>query len=315
MMQSRILLTGASGFIGRHVLRELLARNAWVRVLVHQSEVEGAAAEKLRADLSKPESLDGICRGIDVVIHLATHIGSDPERCERINAFGTQHLVRMARADGAGRIIYVSSAAVYGFAVHRGSNEDQVLPAPETPISSSRVPGEQAVLKAGGIVLRPLFVYGNGDTRFIPKIQKAARTIPFLVEGGRARLSVIPVARLAEVVSDLAMADQFKSGIYHATDNQPVSFIDIVKTLADLFGTTVPKFTIPYVLAKWVLRLSSPRLLGGSGWSKASEHRLFLVSRDHYYDSSRLWDLTGRDPGPPITERLQDYADWYRKYL
>jgi nucleoside-diphosphate-sugar epimerase len=310
MTAGPLLLTGASGFVGRQVLRALGDRGD-LRLLMHKARPEERAGiEFVAADLEDPESLKGICCGVRTVVHLASYLGDDAGRCERVNARGTEALVAHARAAGVQRIIYLSNAAVYGYSVHRGVDESSVIVAPATPISLSRAAAERAVLGAGGVVIRPLFVYGEGDTRFVPAIARALRTLPFLIGGGRARLSVIAVSDLSRVICSLATRDPGppEMGIFHATDTHPVSFQTIANLIANSFGGRVPRLSLPYPVGRSLVRLA--RL--GRGWSASDAHRLFLVSHDHFYDSSRIWRITGLPQPAPMSEQFQACAEWYR---
>jgi nucleoside-diphosphate-sugar epimerase len=281
---------------------------------VHQRPPEESTGMTLLpADLEDPASLKGICSGVHTLVHLASHIGDDAGRCERINARGTEALVADARAAGVRRILYLSNAAVYGYAVHRGVDESSALVAPATPISRTRAAAERAVLGAGGIVIRPLFVYGEGDTRFIPAISRALRTLPFLIEGGRARLSVIAVSDLSRLICALAarVPDGREAGVFHATDGHPVSFRAIVELVAGSLGARIPRLSVPYPVGRSLVRLA--RL--GRGWTASDAHRLFLVSRDHFYDSSRIWLTTGLDQPAPMGDQFEACAEWYRSAI
>jgi len=311
MNSPRILITSGSGFLGRYFLEELLKSDTTIRALQHDSSIDTPPVEIFKGGLEDPALLDRACEGIDVLVHLATYIGEDAGRCEMVNARGTETLVDIAVSAGVKRILYVSSAGIYGKAIHRDADESEVVAAPYTPISRSRLAAEEAVLDAGGIVIRPLFVYGRGDTRFIPTIIRSVRRLPFIVRGGRARISVITAEDLSRTACALALTPQFSPGIYHANDGCPVRFAEIIQELAALLGTLVPRISLPYKAALMALRLSSPGLLGSRRWSDSTAHRLFLVSYDHFYDSGRLWKETGLSPGPPIIERLKDYYEWY----
>lgn len=320
-MTASILLTGPTGFLGRAVLDSLLDSQARprIRLIVHRRDPEvdaDGSVERFAADLADPRSLVGACGGVDTLLHLAAYVGDDAVRCETVNGRGTEALVAVARTANVRRILYLSSAAVYGYAIHRGASEDEVRVAPATAVSRSRVRAERAVLRAGGVVLRPLFVYGPGDERFLPAIIRGLRRVPFWIDQGRARLSVISVEDLGQIITHLTERPApWPAGVYHATDGHPVSFREIATELSRCLGLRSPTWSLPYPVARWVVRLAFAAALGGDRWDESSAHRLFLVSRDHYYDASRLWRLVPFKPGPPLRDRLPDYMDWYRRFV
>jgi nucleoside-diphosphate-sugar epimerase len=307
-----VLVTGASGFIGRHVIATLLERapDASVVATRHTTPLlpSDDRVRVVDCDLGRHAALERLAGGADVVIHLASYIGNDASTSDCVNAAGTAALVRAAMAAGARRVVYASSAAVYGWGVYRGAHEEEVVVAPATAISRSRATAERHVLGAGGIVLRPLFVDGEGDTRFVPQVARALRRIPFLVGGGRARLSFIGVTDLARAIVDLACDRRTVRGVFHATDQRPVTFRAVASGVAAVTGVPLPRFSIPYPVARLLLRrvLASAKdayVPGDSAW-----HRVFLVSRDHWYDSSRLWGHLGWNPATSFIDRLPTAA-------
>jgi len=322
MNSGTILVTGSAGFVGRATLSSLERATCCsrLRLLVHKSIPPLSAdgrVEHAVGDLADPTSLRSVCDGIDTVLHLASHVSDDPGSCETVNARGTEALVASASTAGVKRLIYLSTAAVYGYAVHRGANEDEVSVAPATPVSRSRVLAERAVLAAGGIVLRPLFVYGDGDTRFIPVVLGALTRLPVLVDRGDARVSVLAVDDLAAVLVALTEIppNEWVPGAYHITDGHPIAFRNLAASLGRTLGFDPPRRSLPYPVARLMLRAVGSRAFGSKRWSASAAHRLFLVARDHFYDSSRLWGLVGLRPGAPFANRIQDYTGWYGQFL
>jgi len=319
-MNGRLLLTGATGFVGRTVLRRLnSAAGLALRLLLHQDSPAAPLPsnfEPVFADLSRPQTLQGICEGVDTVLHLAGYIGDDRERCDVVNGRGTEELIAQAKKARARRFLYLSNAAVYGFAIHRNAKETDVMVDPATPISRSRVRAERAVLNQGGMVLRPLFVYGHGDRYFLPVLIRALDRFPFLIDGGRARLSVISVDDLAAVLIALATGTWTEKhpGVFHVNDGRPVRFEEIAASLTRCVGLRQPLHSLPTIIARTMIRVSGKRIFQTAG-RRSLTHRLFLVSRDHFYDSSKLWNLVPFGPGPSLPERLPQYADWYRRFV
>jgi nucleoside-diphosphate-sugar epimerase len=313
--EATLLVTGASGFLGRHLAAEAL--RAWpgrVRLLRHARPLPSdlpARLECVPGDLEDEASLARACEGVAAVAHAACHIGDDPRRCHSVNALGTLALVASARRAGVERLAYLSTTAVYGWAVHAGAREDEVAVAPATPVSRSRAEAESAVLDAGGLVLRPTFVYGAGDGRFVPAVLGALRRLPFLVGGGRARLSVVAADDLARLaVALLSPAGAPVRGVYHANDLAPISFLSIARTLSRHLGTPVPRLSVPYALARWIVRAAA-----SGPWSPSAEHRVFLVTHDHHYDGAAAWRKAALAPGLPFEERLREFVPWYRRFV
>ncbi|GAA4050397.1 NAD-dependent epimerase/dehydratase family protein [Streptomyces shaanxiensis] len=311
----RVLLTGATGFIGSTVLRTLsraradgadLAVRAVVRVApAGQEPLPGV--EWARADVTDPASLRGLGTGCDVLLHLAARVGGDPDECTAVNVGGTSALLDEARRAGVGRILLLSTAAVYGAGPHRGIAVDEIDPAPVSAASRTRLAAERLVLDAGGTVLRPGLVLGAGDRWVVPALAELTERVPARWDGGRGLLSVVDVRDLARLVTALARAGRPTGGTYHASHPEPVRVADLLTALA---GHGV----LPEVAERdWPLGRCLTELSRTPG--RISERQFRLLSEDHWYDSREIWRLADCAPGPGPLAGLADAAAWYRSLL
>ena len=300
-----ILVTGGTGFIGSPTTLALAGSGVSLRLLVHRRPAGvplGAGVEVVHGDLTAPASLRGICTGVHTVLHLAAEVGDDPQRCAAVNVEGTQALVAEARSAGVRRVIYLSTAAVYGNGEHRDIAEDEVPPAPVSVASRTRLIAEHAVLATGGVVLRPMFVYGPGDAWFIPQLAGALRRFPVTFDGGRARQSLVAVDDLARAIAAIAV-DGWRPGevgVLHAAHPEPVTMAELTEALVTWLDVPPPQRDVPFEQAR-ALFGDDPRRL----------RQLELIARDHVYDSSRLWRRTGLHP-VGFARRFPEYADRYR---
>ncbi len=300
----RLLITGATGFVGRAVLAALPPAGLAVRLLEHRSPVPARwRADVVRGDLTETARLDELCAGVDTILHLASHIGPDPRTCTAVNRHGTERLLAAAERAGVRRVVQLGTAAVYGEGPHRGVAE----PAPVSPTSRSRLAAERAVLAYGGTVLRPYLVYGPGDRWVIPAIAALLRRVPAWIGDGRARLSVIAVSDLAHLL--LAMATRPVApppAVHHAADPEPVAQRDLLGCVAAVLGLPVPDHGVPY--RDYLDLLAADP-------AAPSPRQVSMLAVDHWYDPTSLWRLTGRAPGPGLVPRLVAAAPWYRAHL
>ncbi|MFE0810125.1 NAD-dependent epimerase/dehydratase family protein [Streptomyces sp. NPDC058794] len=309
-----VLVAGGSGFIGSAVVTELAARSAFrgvpaIRVLARRTPpFLDRTVRHVRADLARPETLRGSCEGVEVLIHTAAYVGRDPALCEVVNHRGTLALLHEARRAGVERIVYVSTASVYGSGPHRAVGEQELSPNPASAASRSRLRAEQAVLDAGGTVLRPHLVYGVGDEWFIPTLVRLLARVPAWPTGTVPHSSMIAVSDLARGAAGLACAlgTADRSTVYHAACPRPVPMDRVLSALQRHLGLPAPRRDVAPLEHQNQVAHAVPEL---------SDHQYALLTQDHWYRSDRLWSRIGEDPGPGFEARFAEAADWYAHHL
>lgn len=186
LIGKRILVTGASGFIGGHVCEALLRRGAIVRAMVRKSsdvsQLAGLEIEYAYADLGDAAAMERACEGMHVVVHNAAAVGSfgEWEHFYETGVLGTERLIEAASKAGAKRFLHMSSIAVYGFKQHSGAlDEDAAFdrkPQRWNHYVREKVMSEDLLWKAhaaGKIqatAIRPVIVIGARDRNAIPRL-------------------------------------------------------------------------------------------------------------------------------------------------
>lgn len=313
MSGSRIVLTGATGFIGSAVLRELAARRAehglHITALARRrpTEHEDLADAWVTADLSRPATVRGLCDGADVLLHLACALGPDTATCTAVNVHGTAALMREARRAATPRVVHLSTAAVYGPGPHHGADVHDLVPAPRSDASRTRLAGEEHALAAGATVLRPGLVLGRGDRWVVPALAELLARVPARWDSGRGLLSVVEVTGLARLVGRLALVEPGPpAGVFHAAHPKPVRCADLMAALAAHRVLPEAARDLPWDLCLERLRATRGRV---------SERQFALLALDHWYRSDKIWDIARCAPETGPLERLGEAAAWYRASL
>ena len=174
----RACVTGGTGFIGRALLRRLLADSAQVRALARPSrradELEAWGAEVIRGDLSDPAAVERAVADAEVVYHAAAKLNPPGARAEffEANVRGTERVLQACLQAGVGRVVYLSSLAVYG-PVREGERIDEDTPFDDVPeqrdlYAQSKIAADELAVSFAGknglpvAILRPGLVYGPG---------------------------------------------------------------------------------------------------------------------------------------------------------
>jgi len=254
----RAAVTGASGFIGGHLVKRL-SQDGWeVRVLVHRNRP--SSREELRifqGDILDPDSLAGAFEGADVLFHLAARLGAPSlgeEAFLAANREGTENVLTAARAAGVKRVIHFSSGGVLGSVEGGRAADEHHPPRPLDPYDLSKWEGEKVALHhaSGGsdvVIVRPGWVYGPGDRRTYKLIRAVARRRFMLVAGGSTLQTPVYIDDLIQ--GTLLCARKGRSGeIYHLAGGEVLSAGEIVDAIAGAAGTRVPRLPIPLPLVK-----------------------------------------------------------------
>lgn len=261
----KALVTGATGFIGSVLVRELLSRGHAVRALAFPGEevreLAGRGAEILRGDLTVPNSLRGICDGMDTVFHLAGRVTDWGTRKQFYSAIyeATENLLVEA-AGKAQRFVYVSSIAAMGVGRHlKGVKETDPTRKSGVYYNDAKADAEALVRSyhdAGKIactIVRPANVTGPGSV-WVRDIIDQMRSMPVpLFDGGRHPGSFVYVDSLVDGIIRAGTMDIARGKAYHFRDDWTVTWKEYITDLGSFIGRR-PRGSIPFSLA-WALGL------------------------------------------------------------
>jgi nucleoside-diphosphate-sugar epimerase len=254
----KVLVTGASGFLGGVVCDELNRRGHEAIGLVRRPGSSPPGAEEVVGDLSDADSLRRAVAEAqpDAVIHLAAEIASqrDPKKIQEANVEGTRRLLEACQAANQPRFVFASTV-VTGDAKGEVLSEETQLPV-ETAYGRSKQEGERLVRESGldTVIIRPSHVYGPGgwfEEEFVKRLGQPGR---FAVIGsGENWWDVVRAEDVCTAFVDAA--ERAPAGaVYHVVDDEPIRFYDFVALTASALGVGPPR-RVPL----WLARLAAGR--------------------------------------------------------
>lgn len=318
----RIFVTGATGFIGQHLVPALAEAGHEVVALVRRPGTlpSRPGVVEVRGDLADVEGFAEALAGVDAVIHNAALVDpiDDERAADAINHRASLALAKAARSKGARAFAFVSSIAAIGFRADAGLVDSDVLCAPPTPYGRSKRSAELSLLALDGpdfrvAVARPPTVYGRGDTRgnFLA-MARAVRTGAFFIPGdGNNRMSFCHVDNLVRALRLLAEHPE-AHGIFHVADESPVTLREIATHVAEATGSRLLPFPFPLWLAETVAtaaELVAPRL---GMTPPLTRVRLATVVSDFAFDCTPLLRLGFQHPRQ-WREATRDTLGWYQE--
>lgn len=318
----RALVTGATGFVGGHLVDVLLGQGHAVTALIRSRAKAAGLAERgvrlVEGDLHAATALAEAAEGQDVVFHVAGATSAlDEAGFHRANVEGTGHVVAAAEAAGVARLVHVSSLAAAGPSRPGHPLRGDEPPRPVTAYGRSKLAAEEAVRAAGvpWSMVRPPMVYGPGDREFLRAFRAARRLGLSPVFGtGSQELVAVFAPDLAEALVAAATAERTVGGTYAACHPEVFTQLELARKLGRAVGREVAVPRIPGALARPILRLSglAARLTGRPTLLTPDKANEFFAPA-WAADPSALEGDTGWRAAHDLGAGLRRTADWYRE--
>jgi nucleoside-diphosphate-sugar epimerase len=265
----RILVTGADGFVGRHLTATLAARGHECRAAVRSRNSPQPGGCVVVGDVGPRTDWGAALAGVDVVVHLAAraHIlresARDP-RAEfmRVNAEGTGRLALAAAGAGVRRLIYASTIGVHGNASGSGAFSEHSPLRPHNLYAQSKLAGEVAAAQAAGsalqvAIVRPPLVYGSGvRANFLRILRWVDRGWPLPFAAIRNRRSLVSVWNLADLLLLLCERPLADRSVWLVSDGQDISTAELVRQLARALGRVPRLLPVPLAVLRGLGALS-----------------------------------------------------------
>ncbi|MCE2510495.1 MAG: NAD-dependent epimerase/dehydratase family protein [Alphaproteobacteria bacterium] len=319
------LLTGASGFVGSAVLRELLAARHEVRVLLREtsdrSNLEGLDVEIVTGDLRDRASLDPALRGCEALFHVAADYRIWARNLAILyenNVTGTRHILEAAGEAGVKRIVHTSSVAALGLPKEGGAGDE------ETPVTlddmighykRSKFLAEEEVrrLVAKGlpvVTVNPAAPVGPRDIKPTPTgrmiVEAACGRVPAYVDTG---LSVVHVEDVAK--GHLLAFEKGEIGRRYVLGGDNLALRRILEKIAGITGRPGPKFRVPHNVILPIAAVAElwTRLSGGDQ-PFVSIDSVRMSKKRMFYSSERAKKELGYAPRP-AEEAFRDAITWF----
>jgi len=322
----KVLVTGASGFVGSAVARKLLDRGFAVRALVRPTSprfhLAGLDIEFAEGDLLEAETVRPAMTGVRHVFHVAADYrlwSHDPTEIMRNNVTSTRNVMAEVLRAGVERVVYTSSVATLAVRTD-GTSVDETFPLDEAKAigayKRSKVAAERLVErmiaddKLPAVIVNPSTPIGPRDVKPTPTgriIVDAARgRIPAFVDTGLNLVHVDDVA-----TGHLAALDRGRIGERYILGGQNVSLAEMLASIATLLGRRPPRIRMPRgaivplaVAAETIARFTGREPLVTRDALRMSKYRMFFTTAK----AERDLGLTAR----PFTEALADAIHWFR---
>ena len=319
----RVLVTGASGMLGRAVA-STIARNGH-RVTVMQRRASGLDCAEIQGDITDAEIVHRAVQHQDAIVHLAALVSPTGQWQDflDVNVGGTRNLLTSSREHGVERFIYVSSPSVASSgAAHVG---EAALPADpsvtKTHYARSKALAEQLVFDhAGGATavaaIRPHLVWGPGDEQLVARIvDRAASRRLRLLGSGAALIDSTYVDNAADAIAAaLEHAPAIDGMALVVSNGEPRPVAELVRGMCDAAGYQVPDRGVPAWLAKAGGALveavwSAGRIAHDPPMTRFLAEQL---STAHWYDQRTTQQLLAWTPRVSIDDGMAALADWYQ---
>ncbi len=319
-----VLVTGATGFIGRHLIERLTHEEGRIRALVlpeeEASALEPLGIEIVRGDIRNYESVQRAAANCQLIFHLAAVTESSRlprTTLEEVNIQGTAHVARAAQSVGVRRLVFCSSGALYGRDIKNRAITEETIPTPDSVYGRSKLQAERILFShhqrdgLSVVVARTSAVFGPGAMSWLNLFR--------IIASGRFRLigagdGYHHVADVADIIEGLALCGSvagLEGRTFILAGSEPVRLRDLIRMIGEEVGVT----RLPRNLPAGPFRLYeavNSYVYSWTGHRLPRADRIDLNLGDRAFDLSRSRRELGYSPKVSTREGVHRTAEWFK---
>jgi nucleoside-diphosphate-sugar epimerase len=321
----RVLVTGATGFIGSHLVEALLQKGVQVRCLVRKTSdlswLKNLPIEVFRGNCNDKASLEGAVKGVDQVFHLAGVTKAVEEKTYfEVNALGTENLIHACLENNPRlqKFVYVSSQAAAGPCQDGGKKRESDRCEPVSVYGHSKRMGEEFALAHSHeiplLILRPSAVYGPRDRDIYAFFKLLSKRIKPCLAGQDQHISLCYVKDMIQAILLATEAQESNGEIFFLSDGHDYRLEEIGDIFAQAMGITPFSIRIPeWVIfgmasfSEYLSKLSGKPPLFNKG--KVEE----MIQKNWVCDITKAKTLLGFEPQFKLSQGAKLTFEWYRK--
>ena len=323
-----VLVTGATGFLGKYVIEELVEHGYQIRAFGRNSKVgrslENSSVSFFQGNLTKADDVLEACKGMDLVVHAGalSTVWGPWEDFYQANVLGTKYVLEGCRQTGIQRLVYVSSPSIYA------APKDQLAikesDAPEENNLNNYICSKLASEKlfkdypdVPSIILRPRGLFGIGDTSILPRVINLSQKIGIpLIGDGRQLMDMTCVENVALAIRLALEAPEAKGEVYNITNGEPRAFRDLLEESLTGLGYPIKYRKLPAALLSGIASSLEflYKTLNLKGEPALTLYTYYLLRYSQTLDISKAEKDLGYHPKISISEGIEQYVQDYRKH-
>lgn len=324
----KVLVTGATGFLGKYVVEELVEHGYQVRAFgrnraIGQSLVN-ASVTFIQGDLTNQEDLTKACQEMDMVVHAGalSTVWGPWEDFYQTNVLGTKYILEACSEANIERLVYVSSPSIY--AAPRDQLDIKESDAPQENRLNNYIRSKLASEKlfkdypdVSSVILRPRGLFGIGDTSILPRVLNLSQKIGIpLIGDGRQLMDMTCVENVALAIRLALETPQAAGEVYNITNGEPRVFRDLIEETLRGLGYPIRYRKIPAPLVSAISSILEfiYKNLKLKGEPALTRYTYYLLRYSQTLDISKAERDLGYRPKITISEGIEQYVQDYRKH-
>ena len=308
MTKGLIAITGATGFVGTHLVDCLARQRRSLRALARRpDQIMRDDLQVIPGDLASADALEQLCRGANAVVHCAGKTSAcSRAEFDAVNVVGTRAVLAAARAAGVARFVHVSSLA---------AREPEL-----SDYAASKRAGEELVVRQdetmSWIVLRPPAVYGPGDRATLPLIKQLTQRVAMVPGTGQGKASLIHVRDLAAAIAHVTANTDLAGAVYELDDGKRggYSWRELSTAAGEAEGHKVSCVFLPKSVVKLAGAVEVALARRANRTPEVTPGKVReLYHPDWVCRDNLLQERSGWHPSVPLVDGLRETASWYRE--